>query len=490
MASTANAIRAKVGFLGDSNSALAADMQSVVDLAPFSADTQNVDAVVVDAASSAAGTLDGATIGAVLQSSRILAIAHPTAPIIAALVKVTGQKPADQPDLIVCSKTAAHGYHTISLNAKAGANWQPGPDPAPGPDAQPAAGAAGSATSTPPLGQTIGLVLNHLTTAAVATDQLDTGDPTVSQLTPPIGATYGVWSPTSIPMSTSNAVPIDKAQKSGDRTAGTGVQPENNQANLELHVYYVDGENVPPYCYVIFKLTGGFNSGTMLANNQDSVGFFQFLAEINATFNDANGNPIPAGVVVKSYSPSGPQQDSAEVSLTQEMGLMAGLGAKNLDPTQFTATEDNTISLTGWAMVDSTTAAGPGWTFYQAQTWNAIQHPPASWPGTWWKTVYQDDLNQVQPMPALSYSTLGYETAAVWAFESSLLGPPPDTGGSGAPTPKFSLPVQISVVVTHQSAFLDSGKGNMFNSNSMYWQSSTWTYLWVFDLGSVAVSPY
>lgn len=465
-----------LSFLGNKNSPLASSLEGYANLTPFSNAAPDIHALVIDS-STASGTDVAATIKTILDAGKPVAIANPTRQQIDSIAQLTGTTVIGQPELIVCKRGAdvsgSPSYQTIALSSNPSASGAASnADPEVTENSAPT-------TGTVLLGPAIAEILGGLTTnspaarltgpsRATGTSMADIAEAaSVSQLTPPLGATYGV-------LSQPGSFTYKSVQVPEDKTASGAIQSLNNLVNLEFHVYYVDGEGGTPYYYVILKVTSSFSPGLMLLNNKNSLGYFQDGLGFSLWVYDGNGATITNGMTLVNHSPQNVNSGSVPVEIVLPMTLMVNSGGGK-SPQQFTATEATSTALEGWAAEDQISPSAPGWYYHQVETWDPSVNTPATY-DDWWKDVY-DESDYVKAMPALSYSSLSSEQLAVWRFDASLFKP-----GTR------SLPLQFVYIWSQYYAFLHNPDGcNSGSKHHLYIGNWAAAYFCNFDLGAVAV---
>jgi hypothetical protein len=456
----------KLSFLGDENSPLASSLEGYANLTPYINAAHDINALVIDGGTTSS-TDDAEAVQTTLDAGKPVAIVNPTQQQIDSIAQLTDTPMTGQPDVIVYTRGAdvsgSPSYQTIALSSNPSESWTAS-------DAGPEVTQDSASTTTTVLpGSTIAEILERSMTNSQAAElsiaaMADASS--ASQLTPPLGATYGVKS-SSIAYSYFTQVTEDK-------TAKTGTQYPTVSMNADSHVYYVDGEGGTPYYYVIVKLTGSLGPGTMLANNKNSLGFFQYGATHSVTITDENGHPFQNGVTLLRHSPQNYNGGSAPVEIVLPMTLMVNSGGGK-SPQQFTATEETSTYIDQWAVQDQTNSSGPGWYYHQVGTWDPTVNPPNEF-HDWWGDVY-DGSDHVEAMPSLSYSTLTGEMFAAWRFDGSLFKP-----GTRSLWVQFDWNWGQSRAFLHNPDGCDSG-----GHHHLYYGTAQLGTTWGFDLASIAV---
>jgi len=257
-----------------------------------------------------------------------------------------------------------------------------------------------------------------------------------SQLVPPLGATWGsAKSSTNYTTSTMSW--------SDDSAMGSATQSGSASLQNQFYVYWVDGVSTP-YYIVVLRQTTGFAPGSLLARQQGSYGFFQYLTRVVNTVADGNGNPFASGVsALLDYSPKAftpaPQQNPP-VCINEPMVLLTAQSGRKV-PTQFNASDTETISLPDWGIADGTQGIVQALTFHQATGWDPTAKPPSAWP-TYYLDLFDGSDNVTSP-PAASAGSLKLVVLSAWSF--AVLNP-------GAEPPSF--PVQFSTTLGQSLAAL------------------------------------
>ncbi|HEU4387000.1 MAG TPA: hypothetical protein VFV34_04340 [Blastocatellia bacterium] len=452
--------RAKVGFIGDVNGAAGSALSADLDLQSFSTDSlDSVTGVLVDGNSGQ--TSDGGSVQKILDSGKPLVITNANQAMLDMIDRIAGTKLNKSASIIVCAKDLERSIYTaLELSGEVEAGAQ-----------EPAAAAAVQASNAGTARVDFGRAIAAAFSRPVAAPKLAAAFDDSPGLIPPVGATWG----------RSTVMPIYPLRWqwswSDDVSAGDRLQSFNSPANIVFYVYYVDGDEggTPPYYIVIMKKTGSFSAGSLLANNQNSVGFFQYAANIDATVTNFSNQPFGPAVTFIKHSPNTFSNNSVPVELQVEMPLVV---RKNTH--RFTATEQTATSIPQWALEDMSTASGPAWYFHQVDTWDPSRNPPWDFGDIWWQTVYTDDKDHshVFAMPTQSISTFSYTTVAAWRFDGSLI-----------PNPKKSrsLLVKFSGNWWQKVAFLHSPDGCQTGHHHLHYGAGHWWWSWYMDLGRVAV---
>lgn len=257
-----------------------------------------------------------------------------------------------------------------------------------------------------------------------------------NQLVPPLGATWG--------LATSSTRDNTSAMSwSDDKTMGGGPQTGSATSQNQFYVYWVDGGSTP-YYVVVLRQSLGFAPGTLLAKQQASYGFFQYLTRVTNTVADGNGNPFASGVAtLLDYSPTtftpSPGQNPP-VTICEPMVLLTVQNGRKA-PTQFNASDSETVSLPDWGIADATQGLSQALTFHQVTGWDPTAKPPSAWPSFYLDLF--DASDNVKAPPSASSGSLALNVLSAWRFTV------PDPGA----TPP-SFPVQFSITLGQSLAAL------------------------------------
>lgn len=447
------------GFLGDAHGALAQELRSVAELVPLTTgEDASTDAVVLDSTASA-GDLSG-----LLDSGKTVVFTQMSAAQTEALRALLGASPAGSFDgLAVTRRQAAPGYHCCLI-----------------PSGKPTAAAisnefGASAASVPASPGTVPSFADRIAVAIQASREGAEASLTTAGvgqgLIPPPGATFGQTGFSATPTNWG-------VQNTGDKTAGNSTQNATTTANFAFYVYYVDGENVAPYYIVIFKQTGTFSPGNMIANNNNSKGFFQITGEVKSAVTQTSGAAFPGGVSIVWHSPSASGSNSSVPVYIQEFSMIleADDGQGGTTPTAFTPQEQAGIYLQDWGCQDNINGINPDWLFHQVTLFDPTVNTFNTF-SDWWSSVYNS--NNVDAPPALSTSALTYETLNVWTFDASLIN---TSGPNGR-----GLAVEFSGSWSQGLAFLDNPSGSTNGHHVLTDAGLGWGWAWYVDLGAVAV---
>lgn len=230
-----------------------------------------------------------------------------------------------------------------------------------------------------------------------------------NQLVPPLGATWGQTMSSTSYTTSAMAWSDDSAMGSGPQTGSATLQ---NQ----FYVYWVDGAPTP-YYVVVLRQTIGFAPGTLLARQQGSYGFFQYLTRVTNTVADGSGTPFASGVAAlldyspKTFTPS-PQQNPP-VSINEPMVLLTAQNGRKV-PTQFNASDTETISLPDWGIANATQGLSQELVFHQVTGWDPTAKPPSAWP-TFYLDLF-DGSDNVTPPPSASMGSLALNVLSAWSF--------------------------------------------------------------------------
>jgi hypothetical protein len=349
---------------------------------------------------------DAATIAGTLDSGAFVALVAPTGDALWALQTAIGiTAPADSPALAV--RKVDGGFRILMIGdgevaGTTGTRESPPAKPSPSqqePDYQANARA---------------LVAGPATVGA---------DPS---WIPPPGATWGF---ASEQFKSTLSMP-------GDSIAGGAGKTQQfaEGGSVDYYVYYVDGEPVEPYYYVVQRLTHQVNPGTLFGNTEAvrawTIAWMRFTNPQPPTVGGAAA--FGPDLTLVSVSPAGVQSESTTSEFSQQMGLEVVI-PDGRGPQAFTASETIQMPIAGWTATDvSTLGTGQtGTVVCQTSPWTfGITYPP-TYP-TWWE--YWDDpaavrsevaghTDAVRGLPTTSASPLEYNAHIVWKFGAPLIGP-------------------------------------------------------------------
>jgi hypothetical protein len=464
----------KMGFIGDPAGPLAQQLKADIDLLPLAGAPASlatgVDAVIIDGqaggAQAAAG--DAATLRAVLEAGKTMALAQPSAAQLQALSGLTGAVPNGGIEAVVYTRLpggsgpARYDCVIVPIMQSSGQIIS-----VPGGVAQPV-----PPGQTPPLGARLEQAIRQSRAALNGgsdSPAADEGDG--QELVAPPGAIYGT-------SGFSSSLITWPVQVTFDRNAGSNTQTATGQAYNNFYVYYVNGEGGAPYYIVILRQTGSFSPGAMLANSTDSRGFFQVGVEVTAAVNQTSGQPFSSGVTVLWHSPSA-FGSSAQVPVYIQgvtMTLMADSNGGSA-PTTFTPVEQANIYLLDWGCQDKISGNSPDWNFHQVSVWDPTQDLVSNW-SQWRSSVYGSG-NSVDAMPPLSESAFTFETLTIWRFDGSLINA---SGANGR-----GLPVAFSGAWVQSVAFIDNSNGSNNNAENLGGLGNSTGWGWSIDLGYTAL---
>ncbi len=306
-----------------------------------------------------------------------------------------------------------------------------------------------------------------------------------NQLVPPLGATWGqTMSSTSYTTSTMSW--------SDDIAMGSATQTGSANLQNQFYVYWVDGVSTP-YFIVVLRQTIGFSPGTLLAKQQGSYGFFQYLTRVRNTVADGSGNPFASGISTlldyspKAFSPS-PQQNPP-VSINEPMVLLTVQSGRKV-PTQFNASDTETISLPDWGIADGRQGLVQELVFHQVTGWDPTAKPPSTWP-TFYLDLFDGSDNVTAP-PAASLGSLALNVLSAWSFA---------VPNPGAEPPSFPVqfkttlgqslaalhnPSACNTVITGSGAFpVIAGAHHILDAENAYTP-----YVTALDLGNVVAQQH
>lgn len=338
-----------------------------------------------------------------------------------------------------------------------------------------------------PVKATLGIGANLAAVPAEAPSQHATrlmqGQP--GGLTPPTGSYAGYSSFSSNPIWNINPPQING--QNDDKTDTSGIQTVSDNFLTEFFVYWVNGTgnngSGTPYYIVILKQTGTMSAGNVQASGGHSLGWFQESFQITPNnVCDWNTNkpfdPSVATVKSQGYSPSsgaGPVQVSLAVPMTLWANVQGGMG-----PSQFTATVNDQLALSQWAVLDQTSGINTAWEFYQNSVWNPISNPFSNF-GSWYQSVYSGD--DVVSMTNAATGSIQFEAVSAWRFDS-----PSFQNLGDAPAPA-SLGVAFSGAWNQTLSFLHSPAGCQGidgTHHHLFSVGGGWGWGWGIDLGAVA----
>lgn len=455
--------RPTLGFLGDLSGAVAGKVANDVELAPFSGTlAPGQQGLLVDG--NTASDLDEKAVGQLLSSGNLLAISYPNAKHTASLMALTGQAPPPGIPLVTFKKVnGKRGYHcTYVPQGKMTTTVLPA-------DSQPSQ--VTSSDVDIPLGA-------HLSSALLSTAAV--GSILPPNLVPPSGTMAG-YSSFSSPCQWNPGYPNINGSYD-DNTAQQNTQPINNQFLTEFFVYWVNGGNIP-YYNVILRQTGPLSIGSVLANSQNSRGWFQLYFQILPNTLTINGNPIASGVDLAGYSPqSGENNPQFPIAIEVDMSLI-GQTEGGTGTVPYSASIDDTVDYSEWGINDQTSGTSTAWEAYQTTGWNPIQYPPAD-ANTWWSSVYTN--GNVVPMADQSFGSIDFEMLTCWRFNAPLF-TAPDTSPFNPPP---SLLVGFNGGWHHSPGFLHNHPGCHGAAGGEHFHiwgnDCVWNWDWTIDLGNIA----
>jgi hypothetical protein len=464
-------------FLGDHSGAVAQEVGAQVDLQPLTAMAGPSSAgLLVDGQSASP---DAGTLQAVLESGKILALARPTDEHMKTLVALTGQAPAAGTPLVTYRKASNGRGYTCTL-AAAGTMTR----------SYMSQTGEGSTSEPVSLDPAVG---SHLVQAAaqVAPLQMSPG------LVPPLGAmagyarwdTPGPW--TCIYPWDGPAGPADDVFVSTQNQAGT------DSFSTECFVYWVNG-GYSPYYILLLRQSGTITSGTVLANNQDSKGWFTSYFDIGPnSLTGSNSQPFGAGFALVGHAPQSMSGPQIPVQLQVAMTLNAR-GSGGTGPVQWVtdANEpDAVLNYADWAILDGVQGAATSWRGYQTAGWNPLQMPYASFGGPhgWYQELLPS--NGVAHRWSTLMTDLALGSIAVTALTAWQFSPPLFTPPSQAPfNPPPSLVVNVSEQWSHP-LFLIHGENGCAGDGGVHYVHSwcsqnNWPLNYQIDLGVLAAQQY
>ena len=454
-----NSQRPTFGFLGNPSGPLAKQVSGHVNLVSFSGSlASGQHGLLIDGTT--ASKLDQSSLASVLKSDGLLALTDPTAEHAKLLRSITGQGPTGNVAMVSYKKASNRAGYNCVLVPYGQATSTVASDSTPvqkGPVAMPAA----------PLGQI-------LVDAALETTELGIAPP---GLVPPQGSLAG-YSSFQSPCQWDPGYPNINGNYD-DNTAEQNTQPINNQFLTEFFVYWVNGGNIPYYVAIV-RQTGPMSIGSVLANNQDSRGWFNLYFQILPNSVNVNGTDMPSGVQLAAYTP----QAGLNTQLPVAMQIPMTVNAKTQNgtgPVPFIATLDSLLDYANWGILDQTSGAKSAWQAYQTSGWNPVQYPPGD-ANTWWSNVYSN--GNVVAMPDQSFGSIAFEMATCWGFDNSLFTAP----GSPPFTPPPSMWVTFSGGWHQSPGFLHNHPGCHGAAGGQHFHiwgnDCTWTWSWDIDLAS------
>ncbi|MDQ3898831.1 MAG: hypothetical protein M3326_16585, partial [Actinomycetota bacterium] len=314
--------------------------------------------------------------------------------------------------------------------------------------------------------------------AGAATTPMPGAGTGTAGLTPPLAAMAGYSSYTS-PVSWTAGPPYMNG-KPDDKTVGTTSQPNSSTFLTEFFVYWVNGVQSSPYYVVILRQSGPMSLGSMVANVENSRGYFQYELGISPnTVVQSNSQPVTSGIQLAAYSPNASSGPEVPVSISVPMTLNADT-QNGTGPVQFTAQVDDSLDYTGWAIRDLTSGGQTSWQAYQSATWNPVQDPVSDF-SNWYKTVYDGHGKVIAP-PNLSQGAVPFELLTAWQFTPPLFTAPASAPFNPPPSCvlTFGCGWSQTVALLHNPDGCNSGHHHIFNGGF------GWGGAWTMDLGSVA----
>jgi hypothetical protein len=245
---------------------------------------------------------------------------------------------------------------------------------------------------------------------------------------PPAGATWGY---SSEQLFSNMNLGCDLINGGAGKT-----QPFVEAGTVEYYVYYVDGEPVAPYYYVVERITNQLDPGPLFGNNDAvrawSIAWIRFLGQPPTV---AGQSRFGQGLTLASISPEGIQPDTETADVSQQMGLEVDVSGGR-GPQAFTASETSTVPITGWTAYDDSTL-GTGQTstvLCQTTPWTlGLDYPPNPTYPPWDQLIDDPAADEasdagghtdaVNALPATSTSPLTYYAYRIWRFDASLIDP-------------------------------------------------------------------
>lgn len=471
-----------VAFLGDHSGAVAQEVGAHVDLQPSTAMAGPSSAgLLVDGQSASP---DAGTLQAVLESGKILALARPTDEQVKTLVALTGQAPAAGTPLVTYRKASNGQGYTCTL-APAGTVTRS------------YMGQTGEGSTSKPvsLDPAVG---SHLVQAATQAASLQVSGP---GLVPPLGAmagyaswtapqSYNLWPP---------RIPVGSSSDSDDDDEYVRTyQPCQDGMLMECFVYWVNGGS-SPYYILLLRQSGTISSGTPLANNLDSKGWFTpFFDILPNKLTDPNGQPFGAGFALVGHAPqsmSGTPQIPVQLQIPMTLNARVSGGTGPVQWTTDANGPDAVLNYPGWAILDQTQGSETAWMGYQTQGWNPIQNPPGNFGGPtgWWQQMIPSDGAHFRwgvSMTDLALGSIAVTALTAWQFSPPLFTPP-----SQAPfNPPPSLVVNLSgawdhfFCVFHGNLGCAGVLGGQYVHNFYYQPQTPWSQQ--INLGTIAAQQY
>jgi hypothetical protein len=264
-------------------------------------------------------------------------------------------------------------------------------------------------------------------------------------LVPPQGAVFGSVTKSLGPYSQS-------AGWADDSSIGSQTQAAGGSAVAQYYVYWVNGGS-NPYYVVIQIITGSFSPGTPLANGPNSYGFFQSAATVSNVLSSAAATPTLLVSQPNTFL-SGSGGVDAPISLTVKMLLSLPSGG-GWAPQQFVATEQSSVHLPDWAVLDQSQSATltQQTCFHQLNPWDPTTNAASQWP-YWYGNVYDGNDNTAPPA-TFSTAALQFEVAVAW-----MLAPNTAVARSKAsPPPPPSLPITLTTTCSQDLAAWHNAAG-------------------------------
>jgi len=453
------------GFIGDLSGSLAKQAAISTRLTAFSGSLAQLQGVLVDG-QAANAAFSGEVAQKVLEAGGVLAISNPGKEHAEILRSIAGQSPAPGAALVTVKKAAGRsGYHFLVVphgNVKQNSISKQTP----------------LASRAEPLKLNVSAVLARALTsdAPVAT----VGGGIAAGLIPPPKSECG-YSSFQSPVSWT-AGPPQINGNNDDSTVGGNSLTIEDLFLTEFYVYWVNGVQNSPYFVVILRQTGPMSLGGTLANNQNSLGYFQTNFNIaNNTLTDWNRNPLGQGALMSSYSPGSGNTANIPVSISVPMALYAQT-ASGMGSVQFDATVNDTLPYSDWAVQDQTSGGNTAWECYQYNDWNVLQNPPDDF-GNWWQQVYNGD--QVNSMPNMSFGSIPFEMITVYQFNPPLFTPPTTSPFNPPPSMQvgFSGSISQTVSLLHSP---DGCNDNPRHHHLFSLSAAIGDWSWGIDLGAIA----
>jgi hypothetical protein len=455
-----------LGFIGDINGDLANQVKGNVTLASFAGSLQaGQHGLLIDGKT--APQLDQSTLSQVLESGGIVAIGNPTAEQTALLGKLTGQTPSADAAMVSFKKagSSSHGYKCVVVsNSKVTTRMT----------SDSAAPEVTSTSFTPNVGP------------ALANAALDTAEVGIAPagLVPPEQVYCGYRS-TQLVGTWDLGYPNWNGGIWDDNTAKDTSQSLNYSLLVEWFVYWINGgtnTNFIPYYLVIQRQTGPWTIGNVLANSQDSRGWFTLDWILQANNVQINGVTNPAGVQLVAYAPgSASNNTQLPVQLSVDVPVWGQTEGGN-GQTQFNATVDDYLDYPEWGILDQTSGLSTQWKGYQTLGWNPLLNPT-------WQQLYTN--GNVVEMSDQSFGSIDFEALTCWTFDSQLFTPPSQGTNPNDPwfIPAPSLGVAFNTGFEQDFAFLHNHPGcsGHYNGQHFHIWESDWlvTNSTTLDLGVV-----